>query len=118
MNGWQNDFYDIDSLIGEIERSADNHKELYTMADYRGWHSEDGKDSYYYKRSKFWKLNYQVVTNSIDPNFNDFYIKQTSESEKEKLLDIAWSQTVAWSNLYKISFIKNVYFINTIQLVV
>lgn len=106
MNGWQNDFCDIDSLIGEIEKSADNHKELYTMADYKGWHSKDGKESYYYKRSKFWKLNYQVVTNSIDNNFDEFYIKCVPESDRENLLNKAWPQTVAWSNLYKISFSK------------
>ena len=106
MNGWQNNFFDMDSLIDEIEKSADNHKELYTMVDYKGWHSEDRKKSYYYKRSKFWKLNYQVVTNSIDPYFDEFYIKCVSENEREDLLDNAWSQTVAWSNLYKISFSK------------
>lgn len=106
MNGWQNNFSDIDSLISEIERNADDYRELYTMADYKGWHSEDGKESYHYKRSKFWKLNYQVITNSSDKNFDEFYIKRVPENERENLLKNAWSQTVAWSNLYKISFSK------------
>lgn len=108
MNGWQNDFEDIESLIDEISVSSDNYKELYTMADYDGWHGEvDGeKSSYYYKRSKFWKLNYQVITNAVDESFNNFYIKRVSADKKAELLDNAWSQNVVWSNLYKISYSK------------
>ena len=67
MNGWQNgENLSIDALIDEIEAGASDYKELYTMVDYNGWHSyTNGKPAkYHYKRSKFWKLNYLVITNA------------------------------------------------------
>lgn len=109
MNGWQNDnSLDVDSLIEQTLLSSTDHTELYTRADPRGWQDKEKVNSkpasYYYKRSKFWKLNYQVITNVLDQSFNDFYVKNASEEEMRKLLDNAWSQTATWSNLYKISY--------------
>ncbi|SFP41352.1 hypothetical protein SAMN05216343_10741 [Oscillibacter sp. PC13] len=108
MNGWQNeDSTKVASLISEVMLSSENYREMYVMADYNGWHGEVNGNpaSYYYKRSKFWKLNYQVITGANDSNFEQFYIPQTlDKSDREELLKKAWSQSAAWSNLYKVSF--------------
>lgn len=107
VNGWQNqDHADIESLVEEILNRTDDSREMRMMADCRGWHGDvDGKKaSYYYKRSKFWKLNYQVITNITDGSFNKFYVPYTSEDDYPQQLDNAWSQEVVWSNLYKIAF--------------
>lgn len=109
MNGWQNeDSADIETIIREISDSADRHQELYTMVDCNGWNGlVDGEPaSYHYKTSKFWKLNYQVITGMEDTSFNNFYVNQATGEQNKELFDNAWSQTVAWSNLYKISYSK------------
>lgn len=109
MNGWSNDnVKQINAVIDEVLDKGNDYKELYTIVDSKGWHGEvDGKvASYYYKRSKFWKLNYQVITNAKDVHFENFYINSSSDIEREELFDSAWSQNVVWSNLYKISFSK------------
>lgn len=104
MNGWGNDISrGIDALVEDVLNNAEDYKELYTIVDYDGWHDDNGV-SYFYKRSKFWKLNYQVITEAKDEAFYNFYIKRTNENEKKKLLDNAWTQGITWSNLYKISF--------------
>lgn len=107
MNGWQNNAsLGVAELVNEVLINASNYKELYNVVDYNGWHGvvNGVSASYYYKRSKFWKLNYQVITNANDTTFRDFYIKRTSDDQRKELLDNAWSQTIAWSNLYKISY--------------
>ena len=107
MNGWQNDtFQDIEDLVSKVLANTIDHKELYNIVDYNGWHGvvNGVSVSYYFKRSKFWKLNYQVTTNANDNTFQNFYIKRTSDCKKKELLDNAWPQTITWSNLYKISY--------------
>lgn len=107
MNGWQNEnIVGVEELLSEIMSSAADYREMYTMADYNGWHGEvNGKPtSYFYKRSKFWKLNYQVITSATDASFDNFYIHETDSTDCVTLLDNAWSQKAAWSNLYKVSF--------------
>ena len=108
MNGWQNgENLSIDALIDEIEAGASNHEELYTMVDYNGWHGYmNGKPAkYHYKKSKFWKLNYLIITNAQDASLDHFYIEQPkNETERKNAFDSAWSQNVAWSNLYKVSY--------------
>lgn len=110
MNGWQNgENLSIDALIDEIEAGASDYKELYTMVDYNGWHGyTNGKPAkYHYKRSKFWKLNYLVITNAQDTALDNFYIDQPqSEVDRTNTFDNAWSQKVAWSNLFKVSYSK------------
>lgn len=106
VNGWQNSaFHDADSLVHEVLTDADDYRALYPVVDPRGWHGEvDGKKaSYYYKRSKFWKLNYQVSTGAADSSFRDFYIRNPLDV---CAFDAAWSQCVVWSNLYKVAFSK------------
>lgn len=106
VNGWQNTaFHDTDALIQEVLSNADDYHALYPVVDPRGWRGEvDGIiASYYYKRSKFWKLNYQVATRAADPLFQDFYIRNPLDN---CAFDAAWSQSVVWSNLYKVTFSK------------
>jgi len=105
VNGWENDTSNgVKNLIDQVLSNATNHRKLHTIADRRGWHDVvDGKPAnYYYKRSKFWKLNYQVVTNAVDPAFKNFYAAETTE----QAFDCAWPQEIVWSNLYKVSFSK------------
>lgn len=74
---------------------------------FTGLHSSpNGKpDKYHYKTSNFWKLNYLVITNAQDNSFEHFYIDQPqNEDDRIEAFDNAWSQKVAWSNLYKISY--------------
>ncbi len=108
MNGWQNgENLSINALIDEIEAGASDYKELYTMVDYNGWHGyTNGKSAkYHYKRSKFWKLNYLVITNAQDATLDKFYIDQPkNEVDRKNAFDNAWSQKVAWSNLFKVSY--------------
>lgn len=106
MNGWQNKASDPDKLIEELMSSADDYRAMCTMADDEGWQSlvDGNSSSYFYKRSKFWKLNYQVITSAADLSFDGFYVAETNSEKRIELLERAWSQTVAWSNLYKISY--------------
>lgn len=108
MNGWQNgENLGIDGLINEIGAGFNDYKELYTIVDYNGWHGyTNGKPAkYHYKRSNFWKLNYLVITNAIDTNIEHFYVDQPqNEYDREKAFNNAWSQKIAWSNLYKVSY--------------
>lgn len=107
MNGWQNEnTISMETLLDEVSSSADDYKEMYTMVDPDGWHGiVNGKpSSYYYKRSKFWKLNYQVITKVSDPQYSNFYISSDEKKDRIELLDNAWSQTAAWSNLFKLSY--------------
>lgn len=107
MNGWQNEnTSSMETLLEEVSSSADDYKEMYTMVNPNGWHGiVNGKpSSYYYKRSKFWKLNYQVITDVTDSQYANFYVSQDEGVDRTEILDNAWSQTAAWSNLFKLSY--------------
>ena len=39
-----------------------------------------------------------------DPQYSNFYISSDEKKDRIELLDNAWSQTAAWSNLFKLSY--------------
>lgn len=107
VNGWQNGSHIYsEGLVHEVLSRADDPKEMRMMADCRGWHGAvNGEPAkYYYKTSKFWKLNYQVISSAIDPDFQNFYVPYQAGSDYDSLLDNTWAQEIVWSNLYKAAF--------------
>lgn len=94
MNGWGSfkDIHDVDSAITDTFRLLEEKNVLADVTTRGGIHTEDG--TYYYSKSKFWKLIKYVLEEYGEAKEFSWYC---DNGEPE------WNQKIVWSNLYKIS---------------